>query len=76
MSDCEKILGHVKVHGYITTWDCIRLFKCTRGPARIHDLRHRGHMFETVMMESTDEDGETSRYAKYVYKGFNGYNTK
>ena len=69
MSDCEKILGYVKVHGYITTWDAIRLFRCTRCPARIHDLRRRGHIFDTVMIESVDDDGERTRYAKYYYRG-------
>ena len=76
MSDCEKILGFAKVHGYITTWDAIRLFRCTRCPARIHDLRRQGHVFETVMQETTDDSGETTRYAKYYYRGFNGYNGK
>lgn len=76
MSDCEKILGHCKVHGYITTWDAIQLFRCTRCPARIHDLRRRGYDFETVMIENVDADGEITRYAKYYYRGFKGYNRK
>lgn len=76
MSDCEKILSYAKVHGYITTWDAIKMFRCTRCPARIHDLRRHGHMFDTVMIEVTDDSGETTRYAKYYYRGFNGYNGK
>ena len=65
MSDKERILAWLKTGKPITTWDGIRMFRCTRVPARIYDLRAMGYQIERTMMESVGDDGEVTRYASY-----------
>lgn len=76
MSDCAVILSILRTGRSLTSYQAFVEIGCTRLAARIHDLRRQGHVFETVMQETTDDSGETTRYAKYYYRGFNGYNGK
>lgn len=70
------ILSILRTGRSLTSYQAFVEIGCTRLAARIHDLRRQGHVFETVMQETTDDSGETTRYAKYYYRGFNGYNGK
>jgi hypothetical protein len=48
MSQREDILKHLKRHGSIGFFEALRLYKCKRPEARIHELRRDGHDIRTV----------------------------
>lgn len=75
MSDCEKILDHLRTHGSITSWEAIQRFRCTRLSGRIFDLRRRGFNIIATMEESTDKDGNKTRYSRYRLEEHNGTNS-
>lgn len=65
----KEVLKHLEKKGSITSWDAIKLYGATRLSAIIFNLRDRGYVIDTITMEAEDRYGNTSRYAKYVYKG-------
>ena len=65
-SHCKKILAYLKTHKYITNDDAIKLFRCYRLSARVFDLRTKeGKNIVTDMVYGVDEDGYSTKYAKY-----------
>jgi len=46
MSQEAAILQHMKAHGSITGLQALRHYDCFRLPARIYDLRNKGHRIE------------------------------
>ncbi|GAI44023.1 unnamed protein product [marine sediment metagenome] len=46
MSHEAQILQHMKVHDSITGLQALKLYGCFRLPARIYDLRMKGHPIE------------------------------
>ena len=64
-----RILNHFKNHGSITSMEAFQYYGITRLSARIKDLRDLGYDIVTIMMESINRYGESTRYAKYVLKG-------
>ena len=64
-----RILKHLRTHDGITSMMAFKLFGETRLAARISDLRDKGYIIETVMMEGENRYGDTTRYAFYVLKG-------
>ena len=65
LSQCAKILQHLKEFGSITLFESIYECDCTRLSARIHDLRRRGIPIETEMIGTVNKRGKPIRYAKY-----------
>lgn len=65
LSQCAKILLHLKEFGSITLFESIYECDCTRLSARIHDLRCRGIPIETEMIDTVNKHGKPIRYAKY-----------
>lgn len=57
----KMILDFLKGGRVITTWDAIKLFRCTRLSGRIYDLRVAGH---TISTEMKKEDGK--QWAEYT----------
>lgn len=69
MNKTQSILSYMKKNGSITSWDAIQRFGDTRLSSKIFNLKKRGHNIVTLIEENTDSDGNTSRYARYIYKG-------
>ena len=65
LSQCAKILRHLKEFGSITLFESIYECDCTRLSARIHDLRCRGIPIETEMIDTVNKHGKPIIYAKY-----------
>jgi ribosomal protein S8 len=60
-----SICKHLQTKGFITPLEALKKFGCFRLAARIFDLRDKGFIIETKIVE--EKGGK--RYAKYVYKG-------
>ena len=65
LSQCAKILRHLKEFGSITLFESIYECDCTRLSARIHDLRRRGVPIKTEMIDTFNKHGEPISYAEY-----------
>ena len=63
-----KVLEHLKKHGSITSWEAIQKYGATRLSAIIFNLR-KHHIIESVMQDDTDRFGNSTHFARYVYKG-------
>lgn len=63
------LLKYLKEHGSITPIDAWFDLGIYRTSARIHDLREKGVNIRTVIIEKTTPEGDTKRYAKYIYEG-------
>jgi hypothetical protein len=57
---------HLIEKGSITSWEAIRLYKCTRLSAIIHPLRKCGWHISNVDLNVKD-NGVVIKYVKYVY---------
>lgn len=69
MNKHQLVKRHLQEFGSITSWDAIEKYGATRLSAIIYDLRYRDGMnIDTMMIEATDRYGNTSQYAKYIYK--------
>ena len=69
MNKHQLVRRHLQEFGSITSWDAIEKYGATRLSAIIYDLRYRDGMnIDTMMIEATDRYGNTSQYAKYIYK--------
>ena len=68
MNKHSQVLAHLQKRGSITSWEAIQEYGATRLSAIIFDLKKKGYNIQTIMMESTDRNGETSRYARYILK--------
>lgn len=62
---CTSILQHLEEYGSIEPIAALDLYGCFRLAARISDLRRRGHVIRTEIVES--EDGK--RWARYCLQG-------
>ena len=65
LSQCAKLLRHLKEFGLITWCESIYECDCKRLAARIHDLRCRGIPIETEMIDTVNKHSKPIRYAKY-----------
>ena len=69
-----RILDYLKRHGSITSVEAFQYFGITRLAARIKELRDKGYLIDTVMLNGVNRYGEDVRFAKYVWKGNNNEN--
>ena len=69
LTQCDRILRHLKDYGYITPMEAISDYGITRLGARIWDLKDRGYLIQTNMVSAKNRYGEPTHFAKYVYKG-------
>lgn len=65
----KQVLEHLKQYGTIESMQAINQYGATRLAAIIFDLREKGYNIETMMIDGTDRNGNTCRYARYVLKG-------
>jgi hypothetical protein len=60
-SQCEQILGHLRLHGSITPLVAFKKYGCMRLGARIWDLKKNGH---SITVTNIKKNGK--HYAKYT----------
>lgn len=63
------ILNYMKEHNGITSKEAFEQFGVTRLAACIFDLRQKGYLIDTLMLETVTRFDEPTKYAKYVFKG-------
>lgn len=63
------VFNHLKAHGYITSWEAIEEYGCTRLAAVICDLRKMGYNIATEEIRARNRYGEPTKYARYVIAG-------
>ena len=64
----KKVLEYLKSNGSITSLEAYDLFRATRLSAIIFNLRKYGYKIISMPESYTNEQGETSHYARYVYE--------
>jgi len=64
MTQCEKVLRHLKNEGSITQREATKRYEIYRLAARIYDLRRQGHQIEKEM--ETSDTGKS--YARYYLR--------
>jgi voltage-gated potassium channel Kch len=67
MKDSQKVivLGHMRLHGNITSLEAFREHGITRLAAVIHLLKNDGVDIDTKMIEVKNRNNETCRVASY-----------
>lgn len=66
MTQNEKILRYLQIHGSITPLDALELYGCMRLGARIYDLRKAGHSISKSNETKPNRFGEMTTYARYT----------
>ena len=65
ITQCEKILRHLKDYGSINPLEALGQYGIMRLASRITDLKRRGHLITKETKKSKNRYGETVRYAEY-----------
>ena len=65
MTQCEKILRHMRDYGSITQAEAIADYGCYRLSARIADLKASGVGIVTKTVTCKNRYGEQTRFARY-----------
>ena len=65
LTQCAKILQHMREHGTITQAQAVDEIRCYRLAARIADLEQRGHKIRHELVCDKNSDGKPIRYARY-----------
>ena len=61
----QKVLEHLQQNGTITSIEAIELYGATRLSDIIFNLRKRGYIIETQMLDTIDRYGNSCHYGKY-----------
>lgn len=67
MTQEEKVLVHMRLHGRITSYEAFEHHRITRLAAVIHRLREQGHEIETII-RTHDDNGHKVQWAEYRLK--------
>ena len=65
MTQCERILRHMKDHGSITQAQAMAEYGCMRLAARIADLKRQGHAITVTTGHGKNRYGENTAFAIY-----------
>lgn len=65
MTQCEKILAHLREHGSINPLEAKDLYRCMRLASRISDLKRQGYPIISERGKGKNADGETVYFAVY-----------
>ena len=65
MTQCDRIIDHMRKYGSITSMEAINSFGCTRLPARISDIKKQGYAVVKEMETGKNRYGEKTSYARY-----------
>ena len=66
VSQSEMILKHMMDCGSITTWEAYEDYGCTRLPARISDLKKKGHVISKTTVSKKNRYGNLVSFARYT----------
>ena len=69
MKQCERLLDWFTRRKTITPMEAQRDLGIGRLGARVFDLREAGHDIHTELMSAPNRFGETTRPARYHYRG-------
>lgn len=64
----EKIINHIKQHGFITSYNAYLELGITQLATRIKELKEEGYEFETEWINKKNKDGVVVSYKKYMLK--------
>lgn len=64
-----RIIKYIKEHGSISSQDAFRDLGITRLSARIKELRDKGYIIDTMMVNGKNRFNEDVRFGVYVLKG-------
>lgn len=65
LTQCERILHHLKEHGSITSDEAKALYGVARLASRISDLRAQGLSIKTETVAGKNKFEEPTHYARY-----------
>ena len=65
MTQCEKVLRHLRTFGSITPMEAMQEYGIMRLGARCWDLRNSGIPVVSEIVAGKNRYGETTHYAKY-----------
>ena len=65
MTQCDRILRHMKDHGSITQAQAMAEYGCLRLAARISDLKRRGYRITVSTGRGKNRYGEKTAFAIY-----------
>lgn len=65
MSQCERILRHLRDYRTITPIEALSEYGCMRLGARIFDLKKMGYNIKKTTTKGTNRYGEPTHYATY-----------
>lgn len=65
MTQCERILRHMRDHGSITQAQAMAEYGCLRLAARISDLKKQGHVISVTTGHGRNRYGEKTAFAVY-----------
>lgn len=65
ITQCEKVLRHLKDHGSITSFEAFNEYGILRLASRINDLRAQGIAIVSEMASGKNRYGETTHYSIY-----------
>lgn len=73
LTQCDKVLRHLRDHGYITSLEAINEYGIQRLAARIADLKKRGIPIASMRTTGKNRYEEPVNYSVYVLmEGCNG----
>ena len=65
MTQCERVLDHMRRFGGLSGWEAMRDYGIMRLPARVFDLKAQGYDVRRTMESSKNRYGEPISYARY-----------
>lgn len=69
MTQCNRVLDHLRRYGSITTKEAFELYGITRLSGRIFDLRHAGHNISSTTAEGENRYGDKTYFSTYRLEG-------
>ena len=66
ITQTDMVKKHLNKKGFITSWDAIKLYGCTRLSAQIYILRNEGMKIKTEHITKKNRYGFPVTFAKYV----------
>lgn len=69
MTQCERIMRHLRDYGSITQAEAVSEYGCYRLGARIWDLKSRGVPIKSESVTGKNRYGERTSFARYSLDG-------
>ena len=69
MTQCEQVLGYIKLHGGISSMMAFKELGITRLSARIHELRKAGYNIVQKRQYYRETDGTAKHFDVYMLGG-------